>query len=126
MNMNVRPDAVSGVANPCKPGSSRKKSARVVAAKKFSEMAAEYRAAYIIGNDVSIDDDTSYKFFCKSRGIAEKMMKPDVPMNRADEVALAKIIIEEVGDGAFNDTMVEAFVMKLVSSVITRDDIAPL
>ncbi|KJC60068.1 hypothetical protein UP10_15470 [Bradyrhizobium sp. LTSPM299] len=125
MNMHVQPD-ISGIENLCKPGSSRNKSARVVAAKKFSEMAAEYRAAQIVSNDESVDDETSYKFFCKSRDAVEKMTKPNVPMNRSDEVALAKIIIEEVGYGAFNDTIVEALVMKLVNNMITRNDIAPL
>jgi hypothetical protein len=111
MNQHVQP-GVSGNALAC-----------VVTSQTFSTMASDYDAAYNSVNNEA-DGELAEKLYDMSSAIAEKMTKPDVPMDRSDEVALAKIILAQAdGDsGVFNDSTVEAFVLKLAKNIVASVD----
>jgi hypothetical protein len=97
------------------------------ASPSFSQLAAEYRAVNIVADDNSVDEETSFKFFVRGCKIAKKMTAPDVAITgRSEEIELAKIIRDEIcGDyGVFADTLVEAFVVKLLNNIIGSDTTA--
>jgi hypothetical protein len=87
----------------------------------FAELAAEYRAFCIIGNDLTTDNETSEKYFNKAYRAVQKMTLPDVRMTEQDRITLARLIREECErdpGGTFNCSITESLVMKLVDSIV--------
>jgi hypothetical protein len=123
MNVNVQASEIEA-AEPCLIGKRPIKRASKLKA-SFAELAAEYRAAYIIYNNtgLDLDDDVAKKYYVRTQDVERQMTKRSLPMNRSDEVTLVKIITDAVaGDGqsleeAFADTPCGPFVIKLLNNI---------
>jgi hypothetical protein len=116
MNIHVQPD-VSGAAP-----TRHAKTDQMETGYKFLELANEYRALVVMGNDESVDDKVAEKFFERSCKLLKKMTKPDVAVNRDGKKLLAKMIFEENGGEVdFNDGHVQDLILKLLHSNLSDE-----